>query len=384
MASKPLAVAACLIYFGASAASAAPGDQIGSAVSVVNLVTAALEEDTRRLAAGDGVRQDEVIAVGRDARGEIQLNDDTKLALGPGSRLVLDKFVYDPDRTANAIILNMVRGTFRFITGVARKPSYVIRTPNASITVRGTIFDAYVQESGESWLLLHEGGIEACNGRGECRLLDEPGTLLFVSAEGEISNPVRWASLGGLDPSIFDQAFPFVGGTPAIDPDPVFTREELLEGIKTESASPPRQRRAAAPIRQTAPRIETRREKPATKAASRSSRGKTAAVDVPTREPRKVITPKPRLSVVSPAPRSRGKVVVDHDERPDRRGKYSEAGKGDSGKKRSGESARRILRAAAVGALVLGVSRIGSGGNRATPGGGGMGKGKLRGYGYGD
>jgi len=75
------------------------------------------------------------------------------VALGPGSRLLLDKFVYDPQKGSGTIVLNLVKGAFRFVTGIASKPSYLIRVPNASITVRGTIFDIYIQENNVVWLL---------------------------------------------------------------------------------------------------------------------------------------------------------------------------------------------------------------------------------------
>ena len=56
-----------------------------------------------------------------------------------------------------------------------------IRTPTASITVRGTFFDVYVQDNGMSWLLLIEGSIEVCNEKGVCRVLDEPGKLIRIT-----------------------------------------------------------------------------------------------------------------------------------------------------------------------------------------------------------
>ena len=124
---------------------------------------------------GDNVRQDELIEVSTDGTGEIRLRDNTQLALGPGSRLLLDEFVYKPDISGGAIVLNLVKGSFRFITGIAAKPAYVIRTPSASITVRGTIFDVYVQTSGMSWLLLIEGAIEVCNDEGRLRTARRAG-----------------------------------------------------------------------------------------------------------------------------------------------------------------------------------------------------------------
>ena len=157
------------------------------------MVTAQFEKsDQRKLETGDDVRQQDLIEVSSDGRGEFKLRDQTKLALGPGSRLLLDRFIYDPDISGGAIVLNLAKGAFRFITGVAAKPAYVIHTPTASITVRGTIFDVYVQADGMSWLLLIEGAVEVCSENGKCRVLDEPGKLIRITPDGSIGIPANW------------------------------------------------------------------------------------------------------------------------------------------------------------------------------------------------
>ncbi len=224
-----LGLIATALFWGAMPAIAAPGEDIGAALRIINVVTAEYETDQRRLATGDNVRQDELIEVGMDGTGEIRLRDNTQLALGPGSRLLLDEFVYNPDISGGAIVLNLVRGSFRFITGIAAKPAYVIRTPSASITVRGTIFDVYVQSSGMSWLLLIEGAIEVCNARGDCGLHDEPGKLIRITPDGDVGNPIKWASLQK-DGQPFDVAFPFVVTPPSFESDPVFTPEDIVGG----------------------------------------------------------------------------------------------------------------------------------------------------------
>ncbi len=142
------------------------------------------------------MRQQELIETDADSRSEIELNDRTKLALGPGSRLLLDKFVYDPDISGGAIVMNLVKGTFRFITGIAVKPAYVIRTPAASITVRGTIFDVFVQNANETWLLLIEGGVEVCTQSGKCLVHDEPGKLIRITAD-DVEKPAKWSQTQG-------------------------------------------------------------------------------------------------------------------------------------------------------------------------------------------
>lgn len=241
--------AASALALSSTVLSAAPGEPAGATIKVVNKVTAEFERDMRDLATGDAVRQEEMIAVGSDAVGELKLLDDTKLALGPGSKLKLDKFVYDPSKSKGAVVLDLVKGTFRFITGTAEKPAYVIKTPGAAITVRGTIFDLFIDDSGLTWVLLHEGAVTVCNTRGKCRDLDEPGRLLRVTEDGSVGVPVRWAGLPGADRVPFDAAFPFVVAPPSIDPSPLFTREVLLadEPVRQgKGEKPERERRGKA------------------------------------------------------------------------------------------------------------------------------------------
>lgn len=211
------------------AAHAGSGAEIGDARTIINIVKADFAKEERDLEVGDMVRQDEVIEVSNDGRGEFRLNDDTKLALGPGARMVLDKFVYDSDKKSGSIILDLTKGAFRFITGIASKKTYEIRTPNASITVRGTIFDVYVLPDKSSWLLLHEGAIEVTSAKYVCHVLDRPGQLIRIDSDANVSKPLNWKDLPGRDAADFDVAFPFVGQTPQIEPLPATTRDGIVE-----------------------------------------------------------------------------------------------------------------------------------------------------------
>lgn len=255
---RPFAASLLLLFCSVSTVNAAPQEPIGSTLSVVNLVTAAFNRDTRTLSTGDRVNQDETIEVGLNASSELKLDDETKLALGPGSHLTLDKFVYDPAKSKGSIVLDLVKGTFRFMTGVAEKPTYVIKTPAAAITVRGTVFDVYVQDDGLSWLLLHEGAIQVCNQRGQCRELNEPGKLIRITGDGDVGSPVKWASLPGKDTVPFDTAFPFVAKTPSIDPNPVFTRDVIILGNLPTPEKPKKKTETTKPTK----RVERTRTTP--------------------------------------------------------------------------------------------------------------------------
>ncbi len=189
---------------------------------IVNKVTGEIDQRQRDLKTSDAVNQNEAIAVAADSLGELKLNDDTKLALGPGSRMVLDKFVYDPAPSAGTVSVNLLSGAFRFITGLSRKGNYQLRTPSASITVRGTIFDVYVDAAGGTWLLLLEGSVRACNAANQCADVTNPCGVVHITPAGSLDGPQGWP--GATRPISFATAFPFVVTPPSIDATPLFTR----------------------------------------------------------------------------------------------------------------------------------------------------------------
>lgn len=220
-------------------ASAGPGEQIGEAISVVNVVNAKFEtEDARRLSIADGVRQDEFIEVANDARGEFQFRDDTKIALGAGAKLTLDKFVYDPDRGTGTIVMELAKGALRFVTGVAEKRAYSIKTPVASISVRGTIFDLFVFPDRTTWLLLHEGAVVINSDSGKCRVVTEVGKLVSISPQLQLSKPEKWSSIEGRGGPAFDAVFPFIGRSPSFSSDPTLSRDAVVTGSVPDIAEP--------------------------------------------------------------------------------------------------------------------------------------------------
>jgi hypothetical protein len=222
-----LAVAAALCVAANPALADTP--KIGDIVAVKNEVTAETGSDTRKLVKGEKVFQNEILVTSSDATAEIQLLDKTKLAVGSSARIVLDKFIYDPNAPPGSISINLAKGAFRFITGKSPKTAYEIKTPTASMGVRGTVFDVFVADNGETVVLLHEGGVDVCATPTSCQRHDKVGHFLKVGLGGVLSAPLRWdgAILGGI---AVTQAFPFVGKRLVIDPVRRLTHSALLGG----------------------------------------------------------------------------------------------------------------------------------------------------------
>ena len=112
-------------------------------------------------------------------QGEVQLlfTDETKMVIGPNSRLVIESYLLRSNNQANNFTVRALGGTFRMITGNSRKSAYRIKTPTATIGVRGTSFDLAVKRFGETDLILYSGSAQVCTELG-CATVDSPCGLL--------------------------------------------------------------------------------------------------------------------------------------------------------------------------------------------------------------
>lgn len=71
----------------------------------------------------------------------IVLSDDTRIAVGPKSELALRAFQFEPAKNVFSMVLDMVRGTFLYVSGQMAKlspESVRLESPIGAIAVRGT------------------------------------------------------------------------------------------------------------------------------------------------------------------------------------------------------------------------------------------------------
>src|SRR5262249_19194930 len=106
---------------------------IGAASTISNRVEGFVGGAPRPLAVGSEVLQNEVVRTGLQSDAKLIFLDDTNLSVGPASEVSLDRFVYDPDKSAGAVVVKTTKGIFRFVTGSQRPQNYLINTPIASI-----------------------------------------------------------------------------------------------------------------------------------------------------------------------------------------------------------------------------------------------------------
>ena len=173
-------------------ADAAPGAGIGSPVIIVNNVTGRLQsQEPRVLRVGIDVFADEIVRTAEKSAARIVFQDQTKLEIGALSEVVLDRFVYDPNRSDSEVAVSIAKGIARFTTGVLRHESYKINTPAATIGVRGTILNLRSDERGTS-VWVQDGSVTVtANG---VTVVVNAGQATFVPIGGTPTAPVTTPS----------------------------------------------------------------------------------------------------------------------------------------------------------------------------------------------
>jgi len=111
-----------------------------------------------------GVEMNDTVSTAR-GKAELTFDDKTTVKLTEHSKIVIDDFVYDPKKGTGKLALNMAMGTARYASGQIAKnnPQQVaIKTPTATIAVRGTDFSMTVDELGRSLVIL----LPSCDAKG--------------------------------------------------------------------------------------------------------------------------------------------------------------------------------------------------------------------------
>lgn len=159
---------------------------IGDATAVVRDVKGVLAGRIVPITAGDTVYRDQVVRTLVESSAVLTFLDKTGMAIGPLSEVRLDDFVFSGK--AGPRTVDAVKGFFRFISGPGEAGhDYKVRTPHATIAVRGTTFDVRVTDT-QTTVVLHEGAIDVCNG-GSCRSVKPGETVEANRAEVQPPRP---------------------------------------------------------------------------------------------------------------------------------------------------------------------------------------------------
>ncbi len=195
-------------------------EQVGQAVLIKTAVTGA----NGPLSVRAPVHRDERIRTSNSGLGQFVFRDGTKLAVGWGSSVVIDKFVFDDTKSVKKLTIKAAKGTFRWISGNSSSSAYEIVTPAGTIGVRGTAFDVYIGANGTTAVVLLNGAARFCGSNG-CRQLTRRCDCVIATRSGGVSDPRR------VNPAVLRtlgsaRALPFLSGN-----------QRLSGGFQTNSGS---------------------------------------------------------------------------------------------------------------------------------------------------
>jgi hypothetical protein len=98
---------------------------------------------------GTSVYPNDTVRTGTDGSVGIIFKDNSRISLGPNSRLDLKKFVFNPAQGQFSMVNKLTKGTASFVSGKMTKlspESVVLETPTSTIGVRGTTYNIKVNE----------------------------------------------------------------------------------------------------------------------------------------------------------------------------------------------------------------------------------------------
>jgi hypothetical protein len=110
-----------------------------------------IERNGNSVKAEDGipVYPNDTVRTGADGSVGIIFKDNSRISLGPNSRLDLKKFVFKPVQGQFSMVNKLTKGTASFVSGKMTKlspESVIIETPTSTIGVRGTTYHIKVNE----------------------------------------------------------------------------------------------------------------------------------------------------------------------------------------------------------------------------------------------
>ena len=127
-----------------------------------------LERDNEVIEGDTGVGVESMdTAVTANGRMRIDFVDETRVDLTEHSRLLIDEFVYDPANDVGSLSIKASLGGVRYASGQIAKryrQNVKIKTPSATIGVRGTDFMMLVDEAGGTMVTL----LPSCDVDGYC------------------------------------------------------------------------------------------------------------------------------------------------------------------------------------------------------------------------
>src|SRR5215217_6106139 len=110
---RRLCARAALFVFALVSGANAAAPPIGEAKAVLPSAVSEGENGKITLTLGSTLFPNDVVQTAAQGKAGLEFLDKTTLEIGPNSTVKLDKFIFNPDRTAAEVSMTMTKGVFR-------------------------------------------------------------------------------------------------------------------------------------------------------------------------------------------------------------------------------------------------------------------------------
>jgi hypothetical protein len=176
----------------AAAGAAAAQERVGVA-GAVNPATTGQPPGLpmRTLLVGNDVVFNEHIATAADGQAQLLFLDRSSFSIGPNSDILIDQFVYDKGAGTGKLVANATKGVFRFVGGALSKNDgqVQIRTPTATIGIRGGVVIAQIDPGGQTRATFLYGKEMTVTSGGQTQRVLRPGFQVEVPSRGTVTPP---------------------------------------------------------------------------------------------------------------------------------------------------------------------------------------------------
>ena len=140
---------------------------------------------------GQPIYLNDEIKTSATSKAQILLKDQSVFNIGPNSTMVIDKFVYDPQKSA--LNVSIQKGAFKFVSGKIANTSdeaMKVSLPNATIAVRGTGVAGIVEPNGSATVMLLHGTVDVTSvANNSTSTLSKSGWGVQINPTGVVSPP---------------------------------------------------------------------------------------------------------------------------------------------------------------------------------------------------
>ena len=160
----------------------APQDGAATKVGVAAAVNPDAFSGGQQLRIGKSIFYNERIST--DANGVVQvlLVDGSTFTVERNSDVVIDRFVYDPDKKTGEVVATFSKGSMRFIGGkISKNPGGVtVNTPEGSLAIRGGMFQGTLLPGGSIFSFLYGRELTFRGLSGKVYTVYQPGYSLVL------------------------------------------------------------------------------------------------------------------------------------------------------------------------------------------------------------